>query len=193
MTDAGAPRDPARFSVLVVCTANRFRSPAGEYLLRRAAEAAGLPWAVRSAGTHAVPGQPMDPRTAEVLAADPATLRAWRTSQLDRTGVAAADLILVAADEHRRYVVTLDPAALHRTFPLRQFARLADEARTAGGSLRDGAVLLDQARRARARVQPAPPGEDDLPDPVGKPLRALRSTVELVDEAVRRIVGAATS
>ena len=193
MTDAGAPRDPALFSVLVVCTANRFRSPAGEYLLRRAAEAAGLPWSVRSAGTNAVPGQPMDPRTAEVLGADPSEFGAWRTSQLDRAGIAGADLVLVAADEHRRYVVTLDPAALHRTFPLRQFARLSDEARTAGRSLHDGAVLLDEARRARARVQPAPPGEDDLPDPVGKPLRALRSTVDLVDDAVRRIVGAATS
>jgi len=191
MTDPGAPTDAAPFSVLVVCTANRFRSPAGEYLLRRAAVAAALPWTVRSAGTHAVPGRPMDGRTAEVLAPDAATVVQWRTSQLDRAAVAGADLVLVAADEHRRYVVTLEPAALHRTFPLRQFARLADEARTEGVELRDGAVLLQQARRARARVQPAPPGEDDVPDPVGKPIKALRSTVELIEDAVERIVRAA--
>jgi len=191
MTAAGVPTDTAPFSVLVVCTANRFRSPAGEYLLRRAATAAFLPWTVRSAGTHAAAGRPMDVRTAEVLTADAATLAQWRTSQLDRAAVAGADLVLVAADEHRRYVVTLEPAALHRTFPLRQFARLADHARTDGVALRDGAVLVERARRARARVQPAPPGEDDVPDPVGKPIKALRSTVELIEDAVERIVRAA--
>src|SRR3954466_3151489 len=126
MTEPAAPTDAAPFSVLVVCTANRYRSPAGEHLLRRAAAAKGLRWNVYSAGTRAVPGQPMDPRLAEILSGGDAAFGNWRTSRLGPRAGPRADVVLVAAEEHRQLVVTLEPTALPRTFTLRQFARLAE-------------------------------------------------------------------
>src|SRR3954454_8065779 len=99
MVDSALSATSPSFSVLVVFTANRYRSAAGEHLLRQAAAQAGLHWHVISAGAHANPGEPMDPRTAETLAERGMSPAAWRTRRLGVGAVAGADLILVAADE----------------------------------------------------------------------------------------------
>jgi protein-tyrosine phosphatase len=200
MAEPASTAPATTFRVLCVCTANRYRSALAEHLLRRVAHEYGLDWTVASAGTAAVAGEPPDPRTVEVLGRYDVHPSSWRTTRLDAALVDRADLVLVAAEEHRRRVVALQPAALHRTFPLLQFARLADAAAHAtrpvaadepSGSA--GELLIERVRRARAVVQPVPPGADDLTDPVGRPKRILRRCAAEIDAAVRVIGAAARS
>jgi protein-tyrosine phosphatase len=171
-----------RFGLLVVCHANHCRSPMIERLARRDLTATLGPTAggleVSSAGTDAVPGAAMHRHAAKVLAEVGADPQGFRSRPLSAPMVAAADLVLTATREQRARCVTLVPAALPRTFTFRQFARLAaavDAERLPGAPPSDRArALLAESIAVRTTLQPVPPDEDDLPDPVARPVRAFR-------------------
>jgi protein-tyrosine phosphatase len=178
------------FSVLAVCTGNLHRSVLTEHVLDAAARRRGLDWTVRSAGVAAVPGQPLDPRTEQVLRRARIPVQPhWTTRQVTSTVVGAADLILVAAHEHRREVAELDPAALPRVFLLRQFARLSTAVRASGAIVSSGPELVAAADAARSRLQPVPPGHDDITDPFGRSNRVLLACLRDIQAAVEQIVG----
>jgi protein-tyrosine phosphatase len=179
----GDPLAP-RFRVLVVCTANRYRSPLGEHLLRHACDPS---WEITSAGVRAEEGAALDPAVGALLADRGITVSGWRSSQLTPQRIGAADLILAADESHRRAVVTLEPAALGRTYLLLQFARLAQAAPPGA----DGSRLLERANSARPRLQPIDVGRDEVQDPAGRARRALRSCAEQIDTAAKAI-GAGT-
>lgn len=192
------PQRPTPLRVLFVCTANLCRSPMAEYLLRHAVAEAGLDWQVSSAGTRAVTGRSAHPNTLSVLAErgvptpPPGT---WSSRQLTAELARDADLILVAAAEHRRAVVGTLPAALQRTFLLLDFARLcaaADSvARPAPSGTDPGRALLPAAQLARAQLQAVPVAELEVADPIGHPVPFYRTTAASVAEATATIVTAA--
>ncbi|HYN94482.1 MAG TPA: hypothetical protein VES42_11590, partial [Pilimelia sp.] len=78
------------------------------------------------------------------------------------------------------HCVRLVPAAVRRTFTIRQFTRLVTAAgpvdppvdAAAGPRLR---ALVGAAIAARPRVQAVPGAADDLPDPVNGPLAGFRT------------------
>jgi protein-tyrosine-phosphatase len=179
------------FCVLTVCTGNVHRSVLAEHVLRAGVSWLGLGWRVSSAGTAAVPGRPVDPGTERVLARSRiAVAPGWTTHQLDLASVRAADLVLVAAEEHRRVIAELDPSALSRVYLLRQFARLAVAVGDSGSPVESGPELVEAASAVRAHVQPVPPGADDIADPVGRSDRVLRACLRDIDAAVEQIVSA---
>ena len=110
--------------ILYVCTANICRSASAQQLLREAVAAdpglAGIE--VRSAGTAALVGAPGCSVAPALLghAAD------HRSQQLTGELVAWADLILVAARDHRPSIAELEPRSRARTFTVRQAGRIAD-------------------------------------------------------------------
>ena len=111
----------------MVCTANICRSPTAEYLLRNELLrlAPLLTFEVSSAGVRGWDGSEMDRMAAAELrrlGGDPANFRA-RSFTAAMGG--AADLLLTATTEHRRYVLQEVPQALRRTFTLLEFAYLA--------------------------------------------------------------------
>jgi len=184
--------------VLVVCTGNLCRSPLAAALL-----AAGLPGAaVSSAGTRAPEGAAPPVPTRERALALGVDLDDHRARRLVEGTVGRAGLVLTAAREHRRTVVTLVPRATRVTFTLREFARLCvlvdpAEARTAldgrppEARLR-AAVALVAARRG---IGPrSTPDDDDVVDPIGHGDsvydRSTRQIVEAVDR-VTHYLGAA--
>jgi protein-tyrosine phosphatase len=121
--------------VLCVCTANVCRSPAAALLfqagLRRRLGAGPdeLGIQVRSAGTWASSGRPVEPVTAAALRAHGVTaddLAGSSSVPLRRDAVVGADLVLAAAAEHVRGVWRLQLAARSRTFTLGELARLAE-------------------------------------------------------------------
>lgn len=187
-------RPAKQFSILIVCTANRFRSPLAEFFLRAGARAADLPWRIGSAGTHARDGFDLDPMAMELLAEQGIQPDVWVSRRLTPFVLADADLVLAADASHRAAVAAIEPRARARTFLLLQFARLVDVAQpdpSLSGS-NAGERLISAAVAAQGRVQPALAGADELSDPAGRPLRALRTCADQVLAAAEMITSKAT-
>ncbi|MDG6100831.1 low molecular weight phosphatase family protein [Dactylosporangium aurantiacum] len=147
--------------MLFVCRANLCRSAMAERLAR----AGGL--AATSAGTHAVPGLDMPPEAKAVLRELGADPEGFASRRVDGGLLAGADLVLTATRAERAHCVTLAPAVAARTFTLRQFGRYLEASPPGPTALRDVA-------RARGRLQPGSPLDDDLPDPYGGPIDGYR-------------------
>jgi protein-tyrosine phosphatase len=148
--------------LLFVCHANLCRSPMAERLAR--VLGAGRV-EVASAGTHARPGLAMHElaeATLRDLGADPT---GFASRPIDPSMVAEADLVLTADRRQRSICVDLVPAAVRRTFTIRQFGRLA-AAVLAAGLDPDPGTLLRTVAAVRADLPPVPGEQDDLADPV---------------------------
>jgi len=172
----------APFEVLVVCTGNIARSPMAQRLLQaRLAHDPSI--RVGSAGTWGLQDVPMDRHAATALAEVGVDEGGFRSRPLTADLVRASALLLTATREHRVAVLTHDPAALRRTFTLREFARLVEVVDGVPG--RPGYVwrtpdaLVAAAADARGRVRVAP-SEDDVADPHGGPLPAFRACRDLL-------------
>ncbi|MFP5023378.1 arsenate reductase/protein-tyrosine-phosphatase family protein [Pseudonocardia phyllosphaerae] len=191
---APGPGPDDRFRVLVVCTGNICRSPAGELLLRNllvgrlgGREAARVE--VSSAGVRAVVGSGMHPMTRRQLAPWGLEQRAesFVARQLDGDVIHGVDLVLGANVRHRSTVLERFPHLLDRTFALREFARLSaavDAHALPPDLVKRGRALVDAARARRGTI---PPADDKIPDPMGEPEAAHHEAVRLIFEAVHGI------
>ncbi|WBB99657.1 MULTISPECIES: low molecular weight phosphatase family protein [unclassified Solwaraspora] len=182
-----------RFTILFVCRANICRSPLAERLTRYAVQTRlgtdsdGV--VVDSAGTEALTGQPMHPHTEQVLRERQADPDGFVSRQVDAAMLTGADLVLTASRRHRAYCVALAPAALTRTFTVRQFGRLAQAAALPSAASPPGAAgrarsLVAAAAAARSRVQPVSAEQDDLADPVLRPVEDFRGCASQIDQTV---------
>ena len=180
-------------SVLVVCTGNICRSPAAELLLRaRLAELGQHGVRVASAGTGARVGEPVAEPVAELLRAQDVDPDGFAARQLVPALVVGADLVLTMTGAQRSAVVAANPAALRRTFTLREFAGLAalvgptvvDPAQPPADRL---AALVAAAPRGRGR-RDAGPVHDDVPDPHRGPAEGYATATGLVATAVDELV-----
>lgn len=173
------------FRILTVCTGNICRSPAAERLL---AAALGPSVHVESAGTHAMAGRPIDPPMAALLRAGGISTDGFSARQLDEVQIQRADLVLTMAREHRAPVVELVPAAVRRTFTLREFARLVGGGETSPGPGRsvsdDLLLLVRHAASTRGGV-----ADDDVPDPYGRSAADFDHAHSLIRDAVAAILG----
>lgn len=171
------------FSILFICTGNVCRSPIAERLmqagLQRRLGSEADDFSVSSAGTMAWIGEPMQPFAAQTVVELGGAADNFRARELTADHVAAAQLVLCAAREHRARVVTMLPQAASRCFTLREFGRLAADL-----PVRDFAVLAlaergpALVRATAARRGTGPPvaaGSDDVADPLGQSLAAFRS------------------
>ena len=153
------------FSILTVCTGNVCRSPAVERLL---SSKLGSTVRVTSAGTHALVGHPISEPMAALLRGAGVEEAPFEARRLSEQLLKDADLVLPLTRAQRSLVVELWPAAVRRTFTLREFARLLDQvdpsalpAGTPADRLR-AAIPLAAAERGRMRTSP---DEDDVVDP----------------------------
>ncbi|MDM4718821.1 low molecular weight phosphatase family protein [Micromonospora sp. WMMA1363] len=171
--------------VLFVCHANLCRSPMAEYLARRLL--ADRPIEVASAGTDAVDDLAMHPYAAAVAAGTGVDPAGFRSRRLRREYLLGATLVLTATRRQRSVCTALAPVALHRTFTLRQFGRLAAAAEPAPGAVGDDPLraAVRAAVRARGQLQPAAPGTDDLRDPIGGRATDFRRCAEEIQRSLR--------
>jgi len=200
------------FTVLFVCTGNVCRSPVAERLFL-ARMRSGADMVATSAGLFALEGNGIDPPSARALielGGDPSAHHArWFTPTLAES----ADLILTAQTSHRADVLRAVPAAMRRTFSLREFARLATAAAAdpaaADPAAEPGPDPAPDSRPDRPPdapldpreqvgriaglrgVVPAPaPGADDIGDPFGRSIGVARTCAAQIAAAVDVVLAA---
>lgn len=177
--------EPTSFAILCVCTGNVCRSPAAERLL---ATALGPSVTVSSAGTYALAGETFSPPMDQLVldgGADPAGFVA---RQLSPAHLREADLVLGMAREHRSAAVELVPAAVRRSFTLREYARLLGQV---DPELLPAASPADRARAslplAAAQRRRSEADEDDVADPFRRADSAYARAYSDIEQAVAAI------
>lgn len=202
--------DVARpFEVLAICTGNICRSPAVERLL---AARLGVPYrdstlshadvdgvarragvVTASAGVGAVVGAPVSAPMAELLHDAGADADGFVARQLTAELVRAAGLVLVLTRRHRSAVVELEPAAVRRTFTLRELARLADGVDAALLPHGPQTTVADRVRAlvplaaARRGLVASDPALDDVVDPYRGSSALYRRSFDELEPAVERL------
>jgi protein-tyrosine phosphatase len=162
--------------ILTVCTGNICRSPVAERLLQ-----AGLDqvhpgaFLVRSAGTRAMVGEPIQPPSADIIRTYGGTPEGFSARQLTSNILRESDLVLTMASKHRGEVLQLDASLLKRTFTIREFARMLShlelrEGLPVRGAANAGGVdgwrsLPARAASVRHLALAAEPADNDVVDP----------------------------
>lgn len=156
----------SRFDVLLVGAKNVGRSLAAERLLRDRL-GAGSAVTVTSAGTHASPDDPVPEPVGELLAREGVAVDGHQPRELSATMVESADLVLTATRGERSAVVRTVPAAVRRTFTLRELARLATSMGPSALPEGDAAARLSALAQAALTHRTARPvaEDDDVADP----------------------------
>jgi protein-tyrosine phosphatase len=165
MSDPSDDANPGPLRILVVCTANRCRSPAAEVLLWRALTLAGVPAIVRSAG-FLEPGHCADPTMQRVMAARGFDLSGHRSTQVSPEVLRGFDLILTMERRHARELVVIAGTDLP-IFTLRGFA--------ASAPAPSRRALLE---RGRADSLAGDQRGDEIADPIGKSPAVHDATVD---------------
>ncbi len=192
---------PLPLRILTVCTGNICRSPVAERLLQ-----AGLDqvrpgtFEVRSAGTRAMVGEPMQPPSAEIAETFGGSADGFAARQLTAEILRETDIVLAMASSHRGEVLQLDASLLKRTFTIREFARLlgALEERDAQGDSPAGTEAADvgslwrglPARLASVRhlALAADAADNDVIDPYRRGPERYRQMEDELAPAILKIL-----
>jgi len=176
------------YRILVVCTANQCRSPMAAALIARRLHEVGVASDVRSAGLLEG-GRPAWPEASAAMAERGIDLSAHRSRRIEPQLVASADLVVGMTREHLREAVALDPIAYGRSFTLKELVRRAGVQPRGPQALDPWLAHLAAEREIEDLLGASP--IDDVEDPIGGPLSAVRATAAELDGLVRRLVGAA--
>lgn len=188
--------DPAQ--ILVVCTGNVCRSPFAERLLAarlHEAFAQDVDVVVRSAGTHALVGDPMTEPMSRRLEHHGRSGTDFSARLLEAWMVEQADLVVAMTRKHRGAVAKLRPRATRYSFTLRELVRLVESAAPAL-RLPDGPVservraLVPQLAARRGMSPLADPLDDDVTDPYRRPAPYYDLSVEEMLPGVDALVWA---
>lgn len=185
------------FTVLLVCTGNICRSALAERLSRAFLNEALGEYAgeVRlvSAGVGAVVGSGMHPDSALVLRGLGGDPDDFRARQLVDDMAIDADLTLTMTRAHRREVLKVAPRALSRTFTLREAADLlqlvGDDVDLPGENLAERARALVRAMGMARSHRQSDSEDDDILDPIGRPLEVHQEVGEAVAAALIVVLG----
>ena len=179
---------PAR--ILTVCTGNVCRSPFLERALQAELDRSWGEGAVevRSAGTGALAGDPMEANARARLEENGFAADGFVARQLTADMVAGSDLVLTATRAHRGTVAQLHPRALRYVFAFREFADLV-----AGIGPERIAHPTDDAQEHVARVVALAAGERGLrppmPDEDANIVDPYRRPAEVFDRMTRQVMG----
>jgi protein-tyrosine phosphatase len=180
-------------TVLLVCTGNICRSPAAQLLLAaRLGPASGI--RVSSAGLAARSGAPVAAPVVRLLRERGVDAGDVTARRLTPELVRAADLVLTMTAEQRAAVVTRVPAAVRRTFTLREPAGLAELVPGLPGA-GDPPAALDALVRAvpgARALRRAAAADDDVPDPYGGDDELHARVLARIEDAVDRLAAVLT-
>lgn len=173
-------------NVLVLCSANRCRSPMAAALLQAHADKAGADLQVSSAG-FGPGGYPAEPEAVEVLDDLGLDLTGHCSRSLTCEMLAGAGLVVTMTKQHSIEAILVAPTAWPRTFPLRE---LVDRGRRAG-PVTAAERLEDWVARVHAgrnRADLLAPG-GDIADPIGQPVEEYVRTRDELDTLTGELAG----
>lgn len=197
--------DEAR--ILIVCTGNICRSPFIERLLQLKLDerlsGSGARIVVHSAGTGALVGSAMDPRSAAQLTAHGGDPAGFSARDLTSKLIAESDLVLTATREHRGRVARLSPAAMRRVFTFRDFAHLvagidlSDDPTGAAAApiepvrqVRQVRQVTEKAAASRGLKPPLVPDLADIVDPYRREDEVFTIMAQQITDAMPAVVRA---
>jgi protein-tyrosine phosphatase len=155
------------FSIVFVCTGNRFRSPLAESFVRQFT--LGLPVTTRSFGTLELEDAPALPEAIEIALGCGIDLSSHRAQYLGNSSLAEVDLLLGFDQAHVQRAVVDAQAPRRRAFTFRGFVRLlaAPEIPPQENVVSRARHVVDEIDRVRA-AEPESRKLDDMPDPFGR-------------------------
>jgi protein-tyrosine phosphatase len=170
----------------MVCTGNTCRTPMAAALLGTRLAERGVEAHVHSAGFIRA-GDPATSHGVAVMAAMGLDTSAHRSRLVSADLIKEADLVIGMAREHVRQVVALAPDSWRRTFTLKEFVGLGEQAapRRSNETLGDYLDRLHLGRRLEDMLGAS--SEDDVSDPVGGPMRAYERTAARLDDLTARL------
>lgn len=181
----------APLQLLVVCTANQCRSPLAEAIARRQIAARHGNGVVCSAGTRAVVGAPAVEDTVAAARERSLDLSGHRSRPLDAELVGWANLLVTMERAHALDAVTVHGATLARTFTLPDIAaRAASRPRRPDQQIDDWLAEIGADRTAPSLLGGAGDGADEVPDPIGRPLKVHRATAASLDAMLSAVMDA---
>ena len=177
------------FTIVLMCTANRIRSPLAESFLR--AHLGDLPARVESVGVEGWEGQPAMPEAAEVALELGGDLSAHSARPLSAVDLSTADLVLGFESRHVKRAISDGNAPPERTFTLPQFVKCLERADTPDGddlvARARAAVGLAHEQRSHGTGGSRRTREIEIVDPLGGPKSAYRNTALRIRELCKRV------
>jgi protein-tyrosine-phosphatase len=176
------------FSIVFICTGNRFRSVLAEAFVQRLT--LGLPVTTESFGTLELNSAPALPEAVELARSYGLDVSRHATRCVTRTSLAETDLVLGFDASHVREAVVDAQAARARSFTMRELVRLLDDAnRPDDGNVVARARRVIEVAAAHRGDQPSRLA-DDMGDPLGSPPKVFSGTATEIRELSIRLVAA---
>jgi protein-tyrosine phosphatase len=140
------------FSIIFVCSGNRFRSPLAEAFVRSLTR--GLPVVVGSFGTLEIGSVPPLEEADHIAGWCGLDLSEHRTRHLGSQSLADTDLLLGFEQEHARSAVVDAGVQVDRAFMLREMVSLLgdDQVPRSGDIVADGRLVVRHAAERRAAL-----------------------------------------
>jgi protein-tyrosine-phosphatase len=179
-----------QFSIVFVCSGNRFRSPLAEAFVRQLT--VGLPVAVQSFGTLELGAAPALAEAGELGLWCGIDLSNHRVRLVGDASIDDTDLLIGFDQEHVRRAVIDANAPSRRSFTFRQIIALLEDVVEED----DTTDVVQRAREAvsgaaaRRDADPDAWGADPIADPFGRSWRVYRETAMEIRELSLRLVGA---
>jgi protein-tyrosine phosphatase len=184
---SGSKQDnPGAPAILLLCTANRCRSPMAAALLAGRLARLGVAATVRSAGMRAK-GELAPAEVLQVMTSYGIDLGQHRSRVVSARELTAAGLVIGMAREHVRYAVVTAPVVWPRAFTLKELVRRAGliGPRSAGEPLARWLLRVHAGRDRGALLGSS--ADDDIADPADGPLSGYAVTAAELDALSARL------
>lgn len=176
------------FSITLICSGNRFRSPLARAFVERLT--LGLPLALDTAGTLEIVGAPALPEARRIGVLCGLDLSQHRSRPLSHLRLDGVDLVLGFEEHHVRRAIIDAGAVRARSFMLREFVDLAEKITLPEGlghvaRARSAVEAADELRRTGDGI--ARDGAE-VADPFGRSLKVYRDTAADIRELALALV-----